>query len=104
MKVWSWLITYVQSVKLPHRVQLRFSNFASASSTAPETGVGRMALSSYEFNLIKHGRTLATELMECDDDGDAMQKAKQLLSVSTFNSIEVWQGARKVGVAERRSW
>jgi hypothetical protein len=63
-----------------------------------------MALSSYKFNLIKHGRTLATELMECNGDGDAMQKAKELLSTSTFDSIEVREGARTVGVAERRSW
>ena len=54
-----------------------------------------MASSSYRFHLIKHGRTLATELMECDDDGDAMQKAKQLLSASTFNSVEVWQNTPK---------
>ena len=63
-----------------------------------------MALSSYKFNLIKHGRTLATELMECDDDGYAMQKAKELLSTSTFDSVEVWQNTLKVGVVERRSW
>jgi hypothetical protein len=38
----------------------------------------------------KHGRTLATELKKCDDDGYAMQKAKELLSTSTFDSGEVW--------------
>lgn len=63
-----------------------------------------MALTSYKFNLIKHGRTLATELMECDDDGCAMQKAKELLSTSTFDSVEVWQNTLNVGVVERRSW
>ena len=62
-----------------------------------------MALSSYEFNLIKHGRTLATELMECNGEGDAMQKAKELLSTSTFDSVEVCQNTLKVGVVERRS-
>jgi hypothetical protein len=63
-----------------------------------------MASTSYTFNLIKHGRTLATELMECDDYGYAMQKAKELLSASTFDSVEVWQNTLKVGVVERRSW
>ena len=62
-----------------------------------------MALGSYTFNLIKRGRTLATELMECGDDGYAMQKAKELLSTSTFDSVEVWQNTLKVGVVERRS-
>jgi|SoiMethySBSTD1v2_1073268.scaffolds.fasta_scaffold23831_11 hypothetical protein len=63
-----------------------------------------MALTSYKFNLIRRGQTLATELMECDDDGYAMQKAKELLSTSTFDSVEVWQNTLKVGVVERRSW
>jgi hypothetical protein len=63
-----------------------------------------MALSCYRFNLVRHGRTFATELMECDGEGDAMQKAKELLSTSTFESVEVWQNTLKVGVVERRSW
>lgn len=62
----------------------------------------RMAASHYRFYYQRDGQTFAAEVLECDSDSDAMVKAKELLAMSTtFRLIEVWQGARKVGIAER---
>jgi len=56
----------------------------------------------YRFYLQRHGHTFAAEIMECENDSDAMAKAKELLTLSTmFHLMEVWQGTRKVGVVER---
>jgi hypothetical protein len=56
----------------------------------------------YRFYLQRDGQTFAAEVLECDSDDIAMQKAKELLAMSTtFRLMEVWQGSRKVGVVER---
>jgi hypothetical protein len=56
----------------------------------------------YRFYLQRDGQTFAAEILECESDGDAMAKAKELLAASTtFRLMEVWRGTRKVGVVER---
>jgi hypothetical protein len=58
----------------------------------------------YRFYLQRGGQTFAAEVLECDDDCAAMEKANDLLAASmTFNGIEVWQGTRKVGDHKRGS-
>jgi hypothetical protein len=59
-----------------------------------------MNLSFYRFFFKSRGATVATEVFQCDGDSAAAEKAKQLLSASSFNTMEVWQGTRKVGIVE----
>jgi hypothetical protein len=40
--------------------------------------------------------------MQCDGDSAAMEKAKELLSTSSFPKMVVWQGNRQVGVIESK--
>jgi len=51
---------------------------------------------------MRSGRTVAAEIAECNRDGGAIEKAKELLSTSAFDTMEVWQDTRKVGTVERR--
>ena len=61
-----------------------------------------MAISCYRFYFKKDGQTFAADVIECDGDSAAVEKAKELLPLSTtFNMMGVWQGDRKVGVVER---
>jgi hypothetical protein len=63
-----------------------------------------MTASCYRFYLQRDGQAFAAEILECDSDSDAMVKARELLSLSTtFHLMEVWQGTRKVGIAEKGS-
>jgi hypothetical protein len=62
-----------------------------------------MNLSFYRFFFKNNGATVAAEVFQCDGDSAAVEKAKQLLGASTFNTMEVWQGTRKVGIIERPS-
>jgi len=63
-----------------------------------------MAAGHYRFYLQRDGQTFAAEVLECDSDSDAIVKAKELLANSTtFHVMEVWQGARKVGIVEKGS-
>ena len=56
----------------------------------------------YRFYLQRDGQTFAAEVLECNSDSDAIEKAKELLvNSTTFRTMEVWQGTRKVGVVER---
>ena len=56
----------------------------------------------YRFYFMRSGRTVAAEIAECNGDGGAIEKAKELLSTSAFDTMEVWQDTRKVGTVERR--
>jgi hypothetical protein len=47
--------------------------------------------------------TVAAEVFQCHGDSSAVEKAKELLSASAFNAMEVWQGSRKVSIVERNS-
>jgi hypothetical protein len=60
-----------------------------------------MTLSFYRFFSRRDGTTVNAEVCQCDGDGAAMEKAKELLGQSRFALMEVWQGTRKVGVVER---
>ena len=61
-----------------------------------------MAPGHYRFYLQRDGQTFAAEVLQCDSDSDAMVKAKELLvSSTTFRTMVVWQGTRKVGIVER---
>jgi len=60
-----------------------------------------MTLSFYRFFFRQHDVTVRAEVFECDGDAAALEKAKALLSSSQHGLIEVWQGARKVGIVER---
>ena len=61
-----------------------------------------MAVTYYRFYLQRDGQTIPAEILECDSDSDALAKAKELLALSTtFHLMEVWQGTRKVGIAEK---
>ena len=62
-----------------------------------------MNVSFYRFFFKSHGATVAAEVLQCDGDSSAVEKAKELLSASAFNTMEVWQEARKVGIVERSS-
>jgi hypothetical protein len=55
----------------------------------------------YRFFFMSHGRTIAAEVLECDGDAAALEKAQQLISNSNFNAMEVWQEDRRVGDVER---
>jgi hypothetical protein len=58
----------------------------------------------HRFYLQRDGQSFAAEVLECDCDSDAMEKAKGLLGSSmTFHTTEVWQGSRRVGIVERSS-
>ena len=61
-----------------------------------------MAPGHDRFYLQRDGQTFAAEVLQCDSDSDAMVKAKELLvSSTTFRTMVVWQGTRKVGIVER---
>lgn len=61
-----------------------------------------MAPGHYRFYLQRDGQTFAAEVLQCDSDSDAMVKAKELLvNSTTFRTMVVWQGTRKVGIVER---
>jgi hypothetical protein len=61
-----------------------------------------MTAGYYRFYLQRDGQTFAAEVLECDSDSDAMEKAKEMLaSTITFHLMEVWQGNRRVGLVER---
>jgi hypothetical protein len=61
-----------------------------------------MAASTYRVYLWRDGQTFPAEILEFNNDSDAMVKAKDLLLMSaTFRPMEVWQGIRKVGIVER---
>jgi len=61
-----------------------------------------MTASYYRFYLQRNGHTFAAEVLECESDAAAVEKAKELLAASTmFHFMEVWQGSRKVGVVDR---
>jgi hypothetical protein len=60
-----------------------------------------MNLSFYRFFFRQHDITVRAEVIECDGDASALEKAKELLSTSQFRLIEVWQTTRKVGIVER---
>lgn len=62
-----------------------------------------MNLAFYRFFFVNHGSTVAAEVLQCDGDSAAMEKAKALLSESSFSVMVVWQGTRKVGVVEKSS-
>lgn len=60
------------------------------------------AMTFYRFYLLRDGHTFPAEALECESDSAALEKAKELLAMSTtFHSMEVWQGSRKVGAVER---
>lgn len=61
-----------------------------------------MNLKFYRFFFRRHGMTVRAEVFECDGDGAAIEKALELLGQSS-SLMEVWQGTRKVGIAERGS-
>ena len=54
-----------------------------------------MNVSFYRFFLRRDGMTVGAEVLECDGDASALEKAKELLSESQTRLMEVWQGARK---------
>ena len=61
-----------------------------------------MAAGHYRFYLQRDGQTFPAEVLQCDNDSNAVEKAKELLALSmTFRLMEVWQGYRKVGIVER---
>jgi hypothetical protein len=60
-----------------------------------------MTIESYKFYFKNDEQSVAADVLECDGDADAVQQAKQLLSVTQFEIMEIWQGSRKVGVIER---
>lgn len=60
-----------------------------------------MTVESYRFYFKNNEQSVAADVVECDGDGDAVEKAKQLLSASQFEIMEIWQGSRKVGIVER---
>lgn len=60
-----------------------------------------MPVSLYRFYFIRDGRAFVPEIAERDDDGAAVEKAKELLSNSMFGLMEIWQDSRKVRVVER---
>lgn len=53
----------------------------------------RMNLSFYRFFFITDGRTIAAEVLQCDGDGAAIEKAKQLLATSCHAQMVVWEGS-----------
>ena len=61
-----------------------------------------MVATCYRFYLKRNGHTFAAEVLECENDSDAMAKANELLALSTtFHLMEVWQGTREVGIVKR---
>ena len=60
-----------------------------------------MNLRFYRFFFRRDGMTVSAEVLECDGDGTAIEKAQELLGQSSFALMEVWQGTRKVGIVER---
>lgn len=51
-------------------------------------------------------RTCAAEVLACDGDSSAIEKARELLSESDYFLIEVWQVTGKVEVVQPdgRAW
>jgi hypothetical protein len=60
-----------------------------------------MNVSFHRFFFRRDGTTVSTEVFQCDGDGSAIEKAKELLGQSSVTLMEVWQGTRKVGIVER---
>lgn len=60
-----------------------------------------MTTSYYRFFFMSYGHAIAAEVLECDCDAPALEGAKQLISHSNFNVIEIWQEDRKIGDIER---
>ena len=61
----------------------------------------RLQGSFYRFYFMNHGCTVAAEVLECNSDGAALEKAKELFSERSVGTTVVWQGTRKVGIIER---
>ena len=62
-----------------------------------------MNLSFYRFFFRRDGTTVDVEVLQCDGDASAIEKAKEMLGRSSFTLMEVWQDTRKVGIVEKGS-
>jgi hypothetical protein len=59
-------------------------------------------LQFYRFFLVVDGRLVAPEVLQCDGDSAAIERAKDLLAKSGYAQMEVWEGTRKVGFVTLR--
>jgi hypothetical protein len=60
-----------------------------------------MPTSNYRCYFLNGERIDAVEVLECDDDAAAILEADKILAASKHRSIEVWTGARRVGILSR---
>jgi len=61
-------------------------------------------MAAYRCDFVRpNGSIACTEMLLCDDDVQAVSKARQLLSRSEhLQDVEVWQRERRVHPAKRR--
>lgn len=60
-----------------------------------------MPTTNYRCYFLNGERIAAVEAIECDDDAAAILEADKILATSKYRSIEVWAGARRVGILSR---
>jgi len=60
-----------------------------------------MPSTNYRCYFLNGERIDAVEAIECDDDAAAILEADKILAASKYRSIEVWAGARRVGILSR---
>jgi hypothetical protein len=49
-----------------------------------------MTAGFYRFFFMSHGHSIAAEVLECEGDAAALEKARQLISNSNFSVMEIW--------------
>jgi hypothetical protein len=57
----------------------------------------------YRCDLLRPNKTIVSiEMLLCEDDGDAVRKARQLLATSDHaHDVEVWQRERRVHLSNQ---
>jgi hypothetical protein len=60
-----------------------------------------MPATNYRCYFLNGERIAPVERIDCDDDAAALIEADKILAASKYRSIEIWAGARKVGILSR---
>jgi DNA-binding response OmpR family regulator len=57
---------------------------------------------SYRCLLLENDRIVGIELIEASTDAAALEKAREHLAGSSFTTLELWAGSRRVGIVDNR--
>ena len=60
-------------------------------------------MAPYRCYLLDMDRIAAMQVVECENDADAVLEADKILALSTCTAAEVWDRDRKVPILSRKS-